>query len=397
MSFGIIEIISLLLGLQGFGLQANPKAPTADQALQYGMADADVIIHFDAASVIPGNYKVLLGLADQPQIKASPELSKMVRKAIGEVEGVRGLAKTASGIDVTTDISDATMFLQIVPKHDPNGVLAVHGKFSTAIVDKLAKMSGKASVKAGAGAWADIDSDSAVGVTKDGVLLFGTSKLVKERVDNVWQAPGHPTGSNLGYAADVIAGKPVLAFVMGLSPTARAEALANAGGQNFITDLVKRHKMASFALYRDGVGWSWVDSTKAGMDSMAEVSDGVVDILRAAQVAPRGFAKIVLGAIESYKGMDKRVDDLIKHKADVMKLVDAYVGDGTFKAQVDKDPKTFRLGVRLTGKSLSEVLPIGGLIPLGAIGMLVSKRSPDPMPMAIPEPAPAPPPTKKKP
>jgi hypothetical protein len=33
MSFGIIEVITLLLGMAGFGLQANPKAPTADQAL----------------------------------------------------------------------------------------------------------------------------------------------------------------------------------------------------------------------------------------------------------------------------------------------------------------------------------------------------------------------------
>ena len=33
MSFGIIEIISLLLALSGFGLRANPKAPTIEGAL----------------------------------------------------------------------------------------------------------------------------------------------------------------------------------------------------------------------------------------------------------------------------------------------------------------------------------------------------------------------------
>ena len=32
MPFGIIEVIALLLGLSGFGLQNNPKAPTPDAA-----------------------------------------------------------------------------------------------------------------------------------------------------------------------------------------------------------------------------------------------------------------------------------------------------------------------------------------------------------------------------
>ena len=64
MSFGIIEIIMLLLGMAGFGLQATPKAPTVEQALQYAVADAD------------------------------------------EIEGARGMAKMTTGIDVTTDIAD---------------------------------------------------------------------------------------------------------------------------------------------------------------------------------------------------------------------------------------------------------------------------------------------------
>ena len=125
MSFGIIEVITLLLGLAGFGLQPNPKAPTADQALQYAVPDADFVAHLDAASLIPGNYKLLGQLADQPQIKASPDLQKMVRQAVNEIEGARGLAKTATGIDLTTDVYDATAFFQVVPHADPTFVVAV--------------------------------------------------------------------------------------------------------------------------------------------------------------------------------------------------------------------------------------------------------------------------------
>ena len=68
MSFGIIEIITLLLGMAGFGLQPNPRAPAADQALQYAVADADVAIHLDAATIVPGNFKLLSQFADQPQL-----------------------------------------------------------------------------------------------------------------------------------------------------------------------------------------------------------------------------------------------------------------------------------------------------------------------------------------
>src|SRR5262249_43289756 len=159
---------------------------------------------------------------------------------------------------------------------------------------------------------------------KDGVLLGGTAQLVQDRVAEGWKPPGHGKDVSLGYAADVLAGKPVFAVVLALSSGARGELAAQLGGQGLAFDLVKRHKMAALALYRDGVGWSWVDSTKAGLDAMAELTDGAIDLLRAAQVAPRGVAKLALGALESYKGSDPRIDQLLGHKADLMKIVDTY-------------------------------------------------------------------------
>src|SRR6476646_5501234 len=110
---GIVDVITLLLGLSGFGLAPNTRPPTADASLSYAIADADVVIHFDATSVIPGNYRKLVALPDQPEIKQSPELAKIVRKAVTEVDSARGLAKTMTGIDITTDIADATLFMQV--------------------------------------------------------------------------------------------------------------------------------------------------------------------------------------------------------------------------------------------------------------------------------------------
>jgi hypothetical protein len=385
--FGLVEVITLLLGLAGFGLQPNPKAPTAEQSLQYAMPDADIVVHFDAASVIPGNYKVLTQLADQPQIKASPELSKMVRQMVNEIEGARGIAKTATGIDLATDITDGTMFVQIVPgAREPAFVAVVRGKLSTAVVDKIAKMSGKQATKVGGGMIIEAGPDSpAIAVTKDGVMLAGTPKLVRDRLAETWKAPARAVGSNLAYAQDVINAKPVFAVVLTMSAAARKEVQTKLASKNFITDVVGRHKLFAFSVFHDGIGWTWIDSTKGGLDQMAMMSDGMVDMLRAFQIAPRGFAKIMLGAIDSYKGTDKRIDEIIRRKADILKIVDSYTGDGNFKVQVDKDPKTLRLNVRATGKTLSEVVPAGFVGPAMVLGALMFRgKSSSSMPQAMP-------------
>jgi hypothetical protein len=400
MSVGIIEVVSLLLGLNGFGVQANPKAPSADQALEYAVPDADVVAHVDAVSFIPNNYKALTQLAEQPSIKGSPELAKEVRDLVTQIEAPRGMVKGMTGIDLTSDIYDATAFLQVVPGHEPNAVVAVHGKFTTTTIDKIAGIAGKQSVKAGAGAWVDMGDDNALALTKDGVLLAGRTTLVKERMGDGWKTPPHGAGTNLGYAAEVINAKPVFAIVMTMSAAARSEVLAK-HGQNFGTDLVKRHKAASFAIFHDGIGWTWVDSTKAGMDSMVQISQGVIDILRAGQIAPRGFANIVIGGLESYRGTDKHVDEVLKHKDDLMKLVDTYIGDGKFKTQVDKDVKTNKVSVRLSDRSLSYVLPLAGVMPAVAVGALFARQEVKaPEPMQIPPPPhtvpPAKAPTKRK-
>lgn len=374
MSFGIIEVITLLLGMAGFGLQPNPRAPTADQSLEYAIADADIVVHLDAASIVPGNYKLLGQLADQPQIKASPELQKLVRQVVGEIEGARGIAKIATGIDVTADIADATAFVRIVPQADPIFVVAVHGKFSAANLDKIAKAASKPATKLGGGVIVDGGAhEPAIALTRDGVILVGTADLVRDRLADGWKPPSHDAGASLATLADVITARPVFALVLTMSPQARTEALSHLGARSFATDLVTRHKAAAFSMFHDGIGWTWVDSSKAGLDAMELVSNGVLDVLRAAQIAPRGVAKIAMGAIDSYRGANAQVDDLITHKADIMKLVEAYTGDGTFKIAVKKDPRMLRLDVRATGKSVSEVLPFGLVLPAAIVGFMTAR------------------------
>ena len=385
---GIVDVITLLLGLSGFGLAPNPKPATPDATLQYAIPDADVVLHFDAASVIPSNYRKLSALASQPQIKASPELSKAVRQAVTEIESARGLAKTMSGIDVTSDISDITAFFQI-KRDEPDMVIAVHGHFSAANIEKISNTLHKPAVKLPNGsARVEVDDTKELAFAPDGVLLFGTRALIDARVQGGWKAPAHGSGTNLGYTAEMIAQHPVFALAVTLSQSSRDQAVADIGGQNVATDMIKRGRLATFALFHDGIGWSWIDSSKAGLDAMTDISNGAVDLLRAAQIAPRGVAKIVLGGLESYRG-NRDVDQLLAHKADLVKLVDAYIGDGTFKAKVTADPKTLRLDVRLTGKSASDVVPFAALVPMGVLFM-VGRSADESKPMIVaPPPLPA--------
>jgi hypothetical protein len=325
--------------------------------------------------LVPGNYRLLGQLADQPQIKASAELSKLVRQAVGEIEGARGMAKMMTGIDVTTDIADATGLFRIVPGSDPSFVLAVHGKFSAGNLDKIATMAGKSAARQGTGTIVETGpNDPAIALTKDGVVLIGTPALVRDRLADGWKPPSHDAGTSLGYLADAIKAKPVLAVVLTMSAAARREALAHLGPQGFAADVITRHKAAAFSIFHDGIGFTWVDSSPAGVDAMELVVGGMLDVLRAAQIAPRGIAKIAMGALDSYRGLNAQVDDLIKHKADLLKIVETYTGDGSFKVAIDKNPKAMRISVRATGKSVSEVLPFGLVLP-GAIAGFLAYRA----------------------
>lgn len=399
MGFGIVEVIALLLGMSGFELQNNPKAPTVDAALEYAIPDPDLVSHVDAGSFVPNNYATLQHLADQPAIKSSPELVDIVKQVVAQAEDMRAQAKAMTGLDLATDINDATIFLKFVPGHErPDFVAEVHGNFSAAMLDKLAQqMMHKPALKIGSGVLVETGPDTpAIAVTGNGVLLAGQKNLLADRLSPKWHAPSHAANTPLAYIADTISNHAVLSVSLTLSNAAKAEIQKkhfHPGDKNFATDLLARGRGASLALYHDGMGIVWQDATKVGADDMAQMLDGLVDLMRAAQIAPRGFAKIMFGALDSYKG-NKQVDELIRHKADLVKIMDNYTGDGSF--QVKRETVNNRASVRMTGKSLSEVVPLGVVLPLFGLGLLVDApmRKHD---EAMPPPAIATPPAKLQP
>ena len=384
-----LQVINFLLAMAGFGVAPNPNAPTADAALTYALPDADIVVHLDALSVVPNNFKVLKALPDMPEIKASPELRTAARQIVTDIDGGRALIKGMVGIDLATDVNDVTAFVQLGAVVDrPNVLAAIHGKFNLASIASIAKMAQKQTTAGGA--MVEIDSRVAVALTKSGVLLVGTPALVTPRLADTWKATPRAGNTLLSQAADVIDSKPFAAVMVSIAPAKRKE-LTKMAGDNFVSDVINRHKFMAFGLHADGVSWVWADATRAGADRMAMMSEGLIEVMRATQVAPRGVGKILLGALESYRGTSKEIDQIIAAKGKIAAAIAAYTGDGQFKVNQVVDPKNFRVTVRATGKSLSEVLPIALMGPaIGAGLWTATVKTTQPTPMLQPTPAPQP-------
>jgi hypothetical protein len=369
---GISEVITFMLALQGFGIDANPKAPSADAVLAYAVEDADVVLHVDVTAIGPRNYKALIALPDDPLVKANPDLLAMAKKVKANVEGVRGMSKAVTGLDPINDLSSVTVFLDVVPDKEPTFLVVARGKIPSDFVKKLSTVSGGTTGDIDGRATVEVDAQTFVGTTKDGVLIVGPKAWVTPRVDDDWKKPARKKGSAWAAIAQRLDDKPFALAAVKLDEKT-AKWAAKEADEPFLADLVTGHELAVLALHSDGVTFHWKDKTKAGLDRIAMLSDGVVELTRAMHVAPRGFAKIFLAAVDSYKEKDKDAAELAKHKDDILKLVDTYTGDGKFKVAVSKDAKAKSLTVRATGKSLSDVVPAAALLPVAGFLMFASE------------------------
>jgi hypothetical protein len=367
--FGIYEVIALALALGGFGVQNNPKAPSADVVLEYAVEDADAIAYVDAVPLIPGNYSALKKLPDAPEIKGSAVLKDVVGKAIAEVEGARGALKTAVGVDLTTDLSNVVVFAKL--STPPELLIVARGKFPTDMPTKIGKMMGGKSEKIGdAEAVALGGPIEIVAVNKGGVLFAGSRALITARLDAKWKSPARAKGSLLAEAAKILGDKPVYMAAVSMS-SGRLVKLVESGSKTR-AKLIERFEMVAGAVYHNGIGWMVKDKDADGHARSAMASDGVIDLMRAAHLAPRGIVKVLMSVLDDVGANEPELAELKKHKDDVMKLLEQFTGDGKFKVKTDADKKNFRLSVRASGKQLSDVVPVGFILPMMWLGYSTS-------------------------
>jgi hypothetical protein len=391
---GFLELITLMLALSGFGVDSNSKAPSADTVLAYTVDDADVVAYLDVVAVGPRNHKVLVGLPDDPTVKASPEALALAKKLKTNVEGVRGMAKAVAGLDPVNDITSVTLYVDLVPGADPQQMAVARGTFPAKFLEKVAAVAGGTTGSIDGRTTLELDATRFMGMTKDGALIVGPKAWVEPRVDDDWKAPKRKKGSAWAAIGKRLDAKPFLLIAAKLDE-ATATALAKEAGEPFVSDLISGGELAVLALHPDGVAFHWKDRSKEGLERIALASEGLIELTRAAHVAPRGFAKIAVAALGSYKGLHKDVDALIARKDDLLEIIEEYTGDGKFKVSFDKNTKARTLTVRATGKTLSDVIPAAVFVPAGLALFLATSEdgSPPPAakPVAKPKPKPVPP------
>ena len=368
MGFG--ELLLILLAFGGFGVKANPNAPTHQQVARYAVDDADALVFIDLEAVVPHNWDYFVKLPSDPTIKSVPALAGELGKAIKQVEDGRAMIRAQLGMDLVTDLKWGAIWIRLKAKGEPDFLAVGAGKFPADFIDKGAAMGKKKVTKLDGKSVLEEDNTLA-GLSGDGMFVFGTPALVKPRLAASWKG-ANKAGSVTDRAGEFFADRPFFVAAFRPSPvmvkTAGLE--LNDTDELLVRDFVVGHEFFGMLMTANSFGWTSVLRTPGGYGRALMASEGTIQLIRAGHLFLRGITQVFLASIDSFVSADPSIAKVIKHKADLLKLVNSWTGDGNFAVKLDKDEPKRRVAVRLTGKTLAEVFPVGALIVPGAAAAL---------------------------
>jgi hypothetical protein len=363
-----IKLITVLLGMPTFGVDANPGAPAAAEVTRYAPAQSDFFFFADLQAVVPGNYQALTALPAQPAIKSDAAASATAGELIAQLEAARAMVRIGQGIDPVTDVKWVGAWINLPDAGDPTVVAVVRGNFPADLLAKIGAATGTTPKKSGTGSVLALDDGQSVGITADGTVIAGTTALVTARLAAGWKPAKVP-----GALTRLLDGKPFL--VAASSPSAKAirrfSKEMRGDDEALIRDLMGAHTFAAVALAHDGVSWTWTDRTAKGYARAQLASDGVLELMRAGHLGTRGLVRLLLAAVGSYASQSPEAAAIDRNQAEILKLVEAYTGDGTFQVKVERDAAGRTLSVRAWDKELARVVPgVGAAVLGGAIAVL---------------------------
>ncbi|MBT8494888.1 MAG: hypothetical protein KJO07_17660 [Deltaproteobacteria bacterium] len=368
-----IGLVSVALSLSGFGVSPNPNAPVGAAVLAYAPSSADVMIYVDVEAVAPRNFKALVSLADDPAMAQAPELRRELKSAVGQLQMGLGMVRGATGLDLVNDVKSVALWLQFPLRGEPNLLIHVRGNFPSDLIGKIANASGQQVVRVARRQAIRIDGKMLLTTARDGSLLFGTPRLVKRRARS-GPRRARARGGVVGVRARrLLDRKPFFAMVSSPSRTALGRLSREFGRQdNALSDLISGHRFAGFAMYSRGVEWSYVAKKASGIARAKMASQGILQLMRASHLAGRGLANLLLSAVDSYRGQSPEIDSIIKAKPQILELIEQFTGDGKFNEKITIDRRARSVRVTAYGRSLSDVMPFAGALPLGAgVGWLM--------------------------
>jgi hypothetical protein len=355
---GVTSILVLLLSLGGFGVAPDPAAPPPAEILKYAPEDAEIFLYLDAAAVLPKNWQALEKLPDAPATKGSREASQAIGRLVSEARAVRDKVRAQAGFDPVTDVATAAAFVRLHGDQDPDVLVVLRGQFPSGSVDHMiGSFGGTRSVMAGRPMLTSPDGKMAIAQGADGALLGGSVAWVKERTGAY--APKRSAIAPVATAG--LDGKPFFYTSVRLAPPSLLFSARNIRDP-LALDFLNGATDVSLGLHANGISASFGARTASGYARGLLAVDGVVEMLRAGHHYLRAFARLGAAAVDSYAAADRQIAAIVAHKAEILALLDTTIGDGNFQVAIDKREAERRAGVRLTGKSLGDVLPMAGLV-----------------------------------
>jgi len=279
------------------------------------------------------------------------------------------MLKGTHGFDPVTDVKWVAAWVTVPDAGEPDVLVVVRGNLPADAVDKIAGATGMSAKKVGAGrAVAVHEGKQLVGIAADGTLIAGSAALVTQRLSAKWK----PTKATPRLAA-LLDGKPFLALVSTPSNRAirRISKELSDPDDALARDMFSAHTFAALAFAHDGLWWTWTDRTARGFNRASLASDGVIELMRAGHLGTRGMVRVALAALGSFAGADPAVAAIDRNQATILRIVEAFTGDGTFQVQVDKSAATRTVSVHAWDKELARVIPgVGAVAVIGAIGAI---------------------------
>ncbi len=385
MGMGFLEMFLVaLMGLGGFGVQPNPKAPKAAEVLRYAPGSADVFAFLDVQAILPGTLKILQAAPEHELAGIFPEAREGLRALPQKVEELRSMMRSKLGFDPVADLRWVAVWVR-VDEESPSFLVAVAGAPAD-VVERVAQQGGGQVTRVNGHPFFHREGKrSALGAPARDVVLVGTPAWVKARLAGSWR-PASPSKRT----------------VAALSKGAAA-ALVYRPGVKLLHDIVEElhhddervgralltgAEEASLTLTAKGLRWSIKTRTEEGYHLAELVSDGLVDVLRAGQPLSRAAVRWGVAALAALPPDLPQRDAVLAHRETLTKFLLGLTGDGKIQLQRKAHPKHRTIAVSATAGHLREVIPMLALgIAAGAgagFWFLVGSPSPPPPPAKAP-------------
>ncbi len=370
-----MELIAILLSLSGFGVEKNPSPPASIDIVKYAPAQSDYMMYVDLETVLPKNYDAFLALPKQKVLRNSARALKPLLQAIKEAEAGRRLVKGMLGFDPARDVKHVALFANVPTRGPiPRALIVVRGSFPADLLDKVSNLANQQvrMVNGHPTITAPMNLGMIGFIAKDGTVLVGTSKWVTQAL-GATRKRRPARRSALARFARLVDQRPFM--LLASSPSASSKRFLNrklrGAPERLVADILTDHTFASLAVNHNGLSWSWTDTNKRGYQRALLGSKGIINTLRALQLGGRGMAQMGFAGLATYRN-NRHIAPILKYQKALLAVLNDVSGSGKFKVRVNRRPRKLTVEVKAWGKKLSDVLPVGGVLPLVAAGAFLA-------------------------